>query len=330
MIGLKIMLKKKIFSFTIRILSLFLIIFLLYLYLKNKFSFVGFINSIKTLSWIELAIILTITNAVVILRAFNWKLILNPEQSKKYISFKNYLAPIYASQALNIVIPGKGGELIRFFYVKDYFSTGKCIGSILFERVVDLLSLLLFSLTGIFLIKNIYTTIFSITAFISLLAILIIFFNQKIFLRFKKLIFKFIKSEKIRKAFEDFGLFYSEIGKNKKKILLFSVLSILGWIIAIIQCYLMLTFLNVDISFYAVISRVPIGILITLIPVSFGGLGTREAAFLFLFNNLIIPEKIIAFSLLFYFSRILFHGLIGIIPLVNLKFKTGKNIKKIS
>ena len=320
--------KKKIISLLIKFISFLIIIFLLYLYLKDKFSFSFFISSITNLSWIELGIILFITNAIIILRAYNWKIILNTTKNNVKLKFAKYLSPIYASQALNIVIPGKGGELIRFFYVRDYFKTGFCVGSILFERIIDLLCLLIFSVSGIFIIKNIYTTIFSLAGLIGLILILIIFFKKKVFNKFKNLIFKKVKSKKIQNVFNDFGDFYQEIGAKKKKLILFVLFSIVGWVISIIQCFLMLKFLGINLSFLSVLSRIPIGILITLIPVSFGGLGTREAAFLFLFDTLITPEKIITFSLLFYFSRILFQGLIGIIPLVNIKSKKKNTLIK--
>ena len=189
-----------------------------------------------------------------------------------------------------------------------------------------MLLLLIFSISGLFLLNNIYTTIFSLTAFSGLILILIIFFNKKLFERFKKLICRITKSKKIQSLLNDFGDFYSTNNSNNYKLFVFIAIAIIGWIIAILQSYLMLIFLDTKISFFLVFSRVPIGILITLIPLSFGGLGTREAAFLFLFQGVIIPEKILIFTLLFYITRILFPGLVGIFSVVSIRKKKSNVI----
>lgn len=81
-------------------------------------------------------------------------------------------------------------------------------------------------------------------------------------------------------------------------------------ILTIIQ-YCIAGSLSVDVSWYLFALFVPIISIVTLIPISFNGLGTREGVYLLLFVPAgILPEQAVSMSLAFYLIRI-FTGLIG-------------------
>jgi MFS family permease len=68
---------------------------------------------------------------------------------------------------------------------------------------------------------------------------------------------------------------------------------------------------NMDIPFTALVAYVPIILLIISIPISAFGLGTSQAAMLFLFRDYGTPAQILAFSLVYSASMIIFRGIIG-------------------
>ena len=86
---------------------------------------------------------------------------------------------------------------------------------------------------------------------------------------------------------------------------------------------------NMDIPFTAMAAYVPVILLVISIPVSAFGLGTSQAAMLFLFKDYGSPAQILAFSLTYSASIILGRGVIGafyysiITKRVSYKYKTS-------
>jgi hypothetical protein len=68
---------------------------------------------------------------------------------------------------------------------------------------------------------------------------------------------------------------------------------------------------NMDIPFMALLAYVPVILLVISIPISAFGLGTSQAAMLFLFKDYGTPAQIMAFSLTYSASIIVLRGLLG-------------------
>ena len=67
---------------------------------------------------------------------------------------------------------------------------------------------------------------------------------------------------------------------------------------------------GLSISFAASLFYLPIGMMIGMLPISIGGIGTRDAAFLVLFEGQDIPERIALIGLICTF-RIWIGGIMG-------------------
>ncbi|HPL15419.1 MAG TPA: lysylphosphatidylglycerol synthase transmembrane domain-containing protein [Spirochaetota bacterium] len=68
---------------------------------------------------------------------------------------------------------------------------------------------------------------------------------------------------------------------------------------------------NMDIPFFEMVAFVPVILLVISIPISAFGLGTSQAAMLLLFKHYGTPAQILAFSLTYSASIIIFRGIIG-------------------
>jgi hypothetical protein len=68
---------------------------------------------------------------------------------------------------------------------------------------------------------------------------------------------------------------------------------------------------NMDIPFMALLAYVPVILLVISIPISAFGLGTSQAAMLFLFKDYGTPAQIMAFSLTYSASIIVLRGMLG-------------------
>jgi hypothetical protein len=95
-------------------------------------------------------------------------------------------------------------------------------------------------------------------------------------------------------------------------ILLSIALTVLAYGIFFGQCYLLALALDLPVGFVPVTFAVALGSLVTLIPISISGLGTREAAMIaYLSSAGIDAESAISFSLLVFVTFSLAGGLIG-------------------
>lgn len=93
-----------------------------------------------------------------------------------------------------------------------------------------------------------------------------------------------------------------------------SILTILAYGVFFGQCYLLAQALQISASFAEVSFAVAIGSLITLVPISISGLGTREAVMIAYLGTLgISAEQALGFSLLVFLTFYLGGGLLGAI-----------------
>lgn len=91
-------------------------------------------------------------------------------------------------------------------------------------------------------------------------------------------------------------------------------LTVLAYLLYYAQCYLLARALDLPIGFVPVTYAVALGSLITLLPISISGIGTREAIiFAYLGNLGVPPEAAISFSLLVFSVFYLGSGLLGLI-----------------
>ena len=128
--------------------------------------------------------------------------------------------------------------------------------------------------------------------------------------------------EKFRsQAKTNFDAFYDHVPK-KRYFILFFLLNSLNWVVSYSAVYFIGISLGINISFIYYLSILPLGTLVSLIPISVAGLGTKEAILISLFGLFGIPAaKVFSMSLV---------GLLiaGIIPaIVGARFAFKKRLE---
>ena len=77
-----------------------------------------------------------------------------------------------------------------------------------------------------------------------------------------------------------------------------ALFSIFFWAGHIFQIYLFILAANIDITYSQALLYIPLVLIISLIPVSIAGFGTREISLLYFFEGLTSPENIVLASLM--------------------------------
>lgn len=251
----------------------------------------------KLLSEINIYYFLTgiiLSPVVILIKSYRWKKIC--EAQKINYSMKKTFLIYGASLFLGLATPGRIGELSKIAYLKKdgYKISSSSLNSIL-DRVFDIIFLIIFAAAGIFLSSKNFTEI-------NIKKIVLMFgagFILTIILLF--LFFKKTPGNKINFFLKDFlrdlKLFKTEMLTK------ITLITIISWAVYFISVYFFAASINLHqnasflyLSFVSVLNS-----LISLLPISILGIGTRDASFLILFSPLNLPkEQIITFSMLIF------------------------------
>ena len=253
------------------------------------------------------------------LTALRWQILI---ADYKKISFRESLKLQFVADAISILIPLKMGEFVNAFYDNDEKYTPKIgVGASVFEKILDFIFIFLFSMAGIayFWGKD--------AAFMLLLFFILFFLFLVIFLKSRNSIVFFKIAEKIRllKKLDDIiqaiFSYFSTIQKNKKRLSAVLFVSLASCCFSVFQGYLIFSSINTEINPMILFGAIPVGILVAAAPVTFFGIGTRDAAFVFLLSPYLAPASIVLFGILFAL-RYVIMAIIGLFCLKGILKKT--------
>ncbi|MDM7986891.1 MAG: lysylphosphatidylglycerol synthase transmembrane domain-containing protein [Smithella sp.] len=209
--------------------------------------------------------------------------------------------------AVKGVLPFKTGELAMVAYMKKmhHLSYPRGFFSVLFGNVFSLIVLLLFfSAGGIFYFSNRHQSIiFALTFMLFFLVLILLSFR-----RMPPSVAGFLK--KHFRLPEDLASFMEIYDPATMKNIFFHSLGIEGSKLLII--FTVLKSLQIDISFDALLLWGSATILAAYLPVTYWGLGVREATVLFLFADYATPDKLLAGGLLITFVDSVLPVLLGL------------------
>lgn len=237
-------------------------------------------------------------------------------------SLKDSCVIYLIGQYLGFITPARMGEVIKVFYFKlKTNNLGKSLSVVIVDRFLDLLAVLLFSLFGAFYLTSFFTNeLFSqlLILLMILTASVLLFLKKKFLSKLLKPIYLFLIPARFKQyVLNRFNEFHGELivfSKNYSKVFFLILFSLISWFVAIVQGYFLVLALHMQIDFLYFISISPLVVLVTLLPITISGIGTREVSFLFFFSLIgIAPEKTLAFSILAMIITYWSYALIGAI-----------------
>lgn len=248
-------------------------------------------------------------------KSLRWNLLLR-QQKINYSFFDTFI--IYLSSLyVGFITPGRLGEFIKVFHLKNDKNIKYTVGlaSVMLDRLFDLYLLLMLSVICIvrFNIFNNYSNAFLVVlVFLSCLPLLI----------FKKNVisgiltssrFRFVSkiiSKKNPLKIKNFILEFTYL--LNFKIFTSIILTILGYFFFFLQCKLIAISINLDIGFTNLSLFNSLSNMISFLPISFSGIGTRDAVLVYLFRLINIDaEYAVLFSLLVFITLFGFGGILG-------------------
>lgn len=256
---------------------------------------------------------------IVMVKAFRWRLLMQSQHIN--YPFEKAVLAYFSGLYIGLLTPGRLGEFLKAFYVsrdKDV-PIGKAVSSTLADRLFDLLALVTVGCLALIATVSlqswqVWLSIMGVIA--GGVAGLSLLITARGFGLVRHTAGTLLPKSFAVRLFEP-GSLLTEMHAGLRQIspgtLLLSLgLTVGAYLIFFGQCYLLALALYLPIGFVDTSYTVSLGSLITLLPLSISGLGTREAVMIAYLGGLDVnPEAAFGFSLLVFVTFYLAGGLMG-------------------
>ena len=236
----------------------------------------------------------------ILIRNIAWRRI--QEVQKIHMSYFKSLKIFLIGYFYGSITPGYLGQLMRIPYMKEETKQpiGKLFVNNFVETIVHTMSLYCMMIIGAFLVLEYvpealpYACVFVLVTF----GIYWYFFKKERGEKTFHVLIRYLIPKKLKPYFMRFvDTFYTDF-PNLKTLLVPFLLGIPTWIIIYTQIYILGLSLGIEVPYIVFITLYPIANIIAFIPVTSAGLGTREAAVIFLFSFFgVSPEIAVVLSL---------------------------------
>ncbi|MCX6135478.1 MAG: lysylphosphatidylglycerol synthase transmembrane domain-containing protein [Ignavibacteriales bacterium] len=228
-------------------------------------------------------------------KALRWRTVLTL-QRVHYGIFKT-IGITFLSSFFGLVIPGKLGDVIKLTYTKSSglpFARG--LVSIVLDRIYDLAVLLSLSLFGLFYFSGVFISevweISLILGVLALMTLLVLTQRMRLFKMMKKFLRLVLSSSSYATLSEGWEAFRMDFGKVLGKTFLPMLgLSVLAYFCMFCQFYALARGIGLNPPFSYLGLSLAVATLVSLLPISVGGLGTREAVFIIMLNKISITSE---------------------------------------
>lgn len=259
---------------------------------------------------------------MILIKTIRWQAIM-AVQKIRYPLRDAYLA-YWGSIFIGFFTPGRLGEFVKAAHVsRDCgVSGGQALSGVLADRLFDLLALLLAGGAALLALSGSEADLLVLLgAVVLLIAMPALWVNDRFWNWFRQQI------QGLENRFFGRPALFSRLLAEKSSLsdlrqglrqltwpwlLAAASLTALAYLVFFFQCYLLALALHLPASFIPVLYSVALGSLVTLLPLSISGLGTREAAMVAYLGTVgVTAEAALSFSLLIFFTFYVAGGGMG-------------------
>ena len=251
---------------------------------------------------------------LIFVKTIRWRGILRAQMIdySLYPAFLSYFGSLF----IGFLTPGRLGEFVKALHVSRDRNVPLALSftSVLADRLFDLYALLLVGLAALFTLTAGPARFITLLGLLGLTLSLVVLLNNTLFGWLQQLGLRL--GQVGQKLFgPENWLLQIRAGLRQlrgHRLWLAIGLTIVAYLIFFGQCYLLALALDLPIDFLTVSYAIALGSLVTLLPLSISGLGTREATIMAYLSTLgISAEAGLSFSLLVFATFYLGGGLMG-------------------
>jgi uncharacterized membrane protein YbhN (UPF0104 family) len=268
--------------------------------LFRKINFNEVIGLLISAKIFYLLMVLVLTLVFPFLLALRWRIMLSGLGHR--LGFMKGLFMILGAYPLNSITPSKAGDVIKAYFLRKDIEKSKVFGTVLCERFFDVLVLVLLCGIGAILVFDIFFLLISVAILCILLLGLVVLSSN----------WNFGFRHKFLRKIDNVKLCFQALRQHPVLLLKVFTITLVIWIISVIQSLFFFYALGVYIPFLSVLARIPIAIFVGMIPVTLGGMGTRDGAIIYMFSGFASSESLLGVGILFSLFRYWLLSLIGI------------------
>jgi len=209
---------------------------------------------------------------------------------------------LMATYPFTVITPSKAGDLVRAYYLRDEIPVTLTVGSVLTEKVFDIVVLTAFALSGAIYFQRYELTWLSFI-FLGLVSLFIFVIRRDLSLPV---------GSSWNSRINNIVLAMRNLLDNRVLFVKIVIDSIVIWALAILQILMLFYALGIDVALLYLFANLPIAIFIGMLPVSISGMGTRDAAIIFLFSDYGTVSELLAVGILFSLFRYWLLSVIGL------------------
>jgi uncharacterized protein (TIRG00374 family) len=212
---------------------------------------------------------------------------------------------ILAASVLNMVLPSKMGDIAKAYFMRDRggLDGPLALSLVVFEKTCDMLSLLVWCVFGllVFPLEGWLFDVLTVTVASGLLLGLLLLASRRFagaFFRVGRRIAPGGLREKLIRLAEAWNEMHSHFWGDPSQLARVAATSLVIWFFHLFQIWLFTRAVRAQVPFVANLALAPLAILAGLLPLTFAGVGTRDAAILALYRSFLTPPAAAAVGLL--------------------------------
>ena len=220
------------------------------------------------------------------------------------LPFAEALRLILVAAVLNMFLPSKMGDVAKSYFLKDRYglSGSLSLSLVLYEKIADLVSLLLWCLFGLAFLAGGPLFWGGAAVVIPGIAVGMALLGSR---RTAGLVFSSAEAvlparfqDKVIRLGDSWEEAREFIWADRTRFIWLMTVSALLWLLLLGQIWLFILALGFQVPFLVNLSMTPLAILAGLLPLTFAGIGTRDAGFVFFFSGHLDPSAAAALGIL--------------------------------
>jgi len=226
-----------------------------------------------------------------LIKGIRWQILLRNYDIE--LSFRDSTSMYATGMVLSAVTPGRVGDMVKIvMLIKKGCGIGKAIASNIFDRLFDLAFVLLVGYGGMWYFSQNFTSqlqIVNIIFVIVLVLLVVLAFKRQLI---KKLAMRLIPDQYRSAAIESWNEIISGFLKSRTRRIFWLILwTIVFWLVQFSAIYLCGLALEVDVSFIYLSACAAVAMVLSLLPITVAGVGTRDTIYILLLGQIGIARQ---------------------------------------
>lgn len=259
-----------------------------------------------------------------------------PRQGQKSpLGFGEANRLILVASTLNMVLPSKMGDIAKAYFMRDrgHLSGSLSLSLVIFEKACDMLSLLLWCAFGLLLYPQKDWLFWLMTlAVVGGLLVGGLLLASRSFAQMFFDVGQAIAPRKLKMKLSSLKTSWREMHdyfwSDRRQLVKIALTSVFTWFLHLLQIWFFILALNAWTPFLTNLALSPLAILAGLLPLTFAGVGTRDAALILFYQPYFSASTAAALGLLCT-SRYLLPAIAGL-PFLGQYLSTVRSLKKSS